>query len=81
MVVIKKKEKLLPKQLVKWVNTAQYFKVSKKMILYIETLKSRFEFNSFAETLFFLCFISLSDSKVGMQTRDTTESLFSTRCT
>ena len=55
MILIKKKEKLL-KQLVKWVNTAQYFKVSKIMILYIETLKSRFEFNSFAETLFFSVF-------------------------
>ena len=56
MILIKKKQKLLPKQLVKWVNTAQYFKVSKKMILYIETLKSQFEFNSFAETLFFSVF-------------------------
>ena len=55
MILIKKKEKLL-KQLVKWVNTAQYFKVSKIMILYIETLKSWFEFNSFAETLFFSVF-------------------------
>ena len=60
MVLIKKKEKLLSKQLVKWVNTAQYFRVSKKMILYIETLKSSFEFNSFAKTFFFLCALFLS---------------------
>ena len=51
------------------------------MILYVETPKSSFQFNSLAESFFFLCFISLSAGKVRMQTWDTTEPLPSARLT